>query len=123
MYQENELRAALAEEAVGTAVSHFAPANDPFSTATVLHEIVRLNSRREPITNLYLAPLASKPQVLGFCLYYLFERQNTATSVIFPFAPCYERETTVGISRIWKYTVEAPPACAQVGGPSPGRTE
>jgi len=111
MYQENELRAALAEEAVGAADVHFAPANDPFSTAAMLQEIVRQNSRRDAITNLYLAPLASKVQVLGFCLYYLFERQNTATSVIFPFAPCYDRETTVGVSRIWKYTVEAPPAC------------
>ncbi len=108
MYQENELRAALAEEAVGTGEVHFAPANDPFSTATLLQEIVRLNSRQKPITNLYLAPLASKVQVLGFCLFYLFERENTASSLIFPFAPLYDRETTVGLSRVWKYTVEAP---------------
>ena len=107
-YQQNELRAALAEEAVGEAPVHFASASDPFSTAALLREIVRVNSRQNPITNLYLAPLGTKVQVLGFCLFYLFERENTACSIIFPFAPRYDRETTVGLSRVWKYTVEAP---------------
>jgi len=109
-YQQNELRAALADEAVGDAPPHFASASDPFSTAALLREIVRKNSRQNPISNLYLAPLGTKVQVLGFCLFYLFERQNTASSIIFPFAPRYDRETTVGISRVWKYTVEAPSA-------------
>jgi hypothetical protein len=113
MYQENVLRAFLAEEAVGRntadpASSYFAPANDPFATASTLREIVsRINSRR-PITNLYLSPLATKPQVLGFAVYYLTERRNSATSVIFPFCESYEQETTTGVSRVWKYSVEFP---------------
>lgn len=114
MYQENVLRAYRAEEAVGRntvdeSSSFFAPANDPFVTAGTLREIVSRISARKPITNLYLSPLATKPQVLGFALYYLTERRNTATSLIFPFCEAYDQETSTGVSRIWKYTVELPP--------------
>jgi hypothetical protein len=47
--------------------------------------------------------------VLGFAVYYLTERRNSATSLIFPFCEAYEQETSTGVSRIWKYTVELPP--------------
>jgi hypothetical protein len=113
MYQENVLRANLASEAVGvgawtTANTRFAPANDPFVTASVLQDtIARLRAKKD-ITNLYLSPLATKPQVLGFALYYLLECQDSAASIIFPFSQKYNRETTKGLSRIWKYTVEFP---------------
>jgi hypothetical protein len=113
MYQENVLRAHRAQEAVGTHTgdesnSYFAPANDPFVTASTLQEVVNRVDARKAITNLYLSPLATKPQALGFALYYLTERRNTPTSVIFPFCEAYNRETTKGLSRIWKYTVELP---------------
>lgn len=113
MYQENVLRAHRAEEAVGRSTadessSYFAPANDPFVTASTLREIVNRLNARKPITNLYLSPLATKPQVLGFALYYLTECRNTATSLIFPFCEAYNQETTTGLSRILKYTVELP---------------
>jgi hypothetical protein len=113
MYQENVLQAYRAEEAVGRhtgdeSSSYFAPANDPFVTASTLRDIVSRIGARKTITNLYLSPVATKPQVLGFALYYLTERRNTATSLIFPFCEAYNRETTKGLSRIWKYTVELP---------------
>jgi hypothetical protein len=115
MYQENVLRARIAEEAVGrqTSDEFFAPANDPFVTASMLQEIVARIEARRSITNLYLSPLATKPQVLGFALYYLSERLNTATSIIFPFCDSYNPETTAGLSRIWKYTVELPGLTAE----------
>ena len=114
MYQENVLRASRAAESVGfnagdESNNFFAPANDPFVTASVLQEIVATLNNREPLTNLYLSPLATKPQVLGFALYYLTEQQNNAASIIFPFAGKYTRETSTGISKIWKYGVELPP--------------
>lgn len=114
MYQENVLRASRAAESVGFSAgdetsNFFAPANDPFVTASVLQEIVTTLNYREPLTNLYLSPLATKPQVLGFALYYLTEQQNNAASIIFPFAGKYTRETSTGISKIWKYSVELPP--------------
>jgi hypothetical protein len=114
MYQQNVLRAHRAESAVGTPIhddssNFFAPANDPFVTAAVLHEIVDGLRQQQRVTNLYLSPLATKAQVLGFALYYLAECRNAPVSVLFPFCAAYARETTKGLTRIWKYTIELPP--------------
>ena len=107
MYQENVLRALKAEEYIGaTAIgfnSYFAPANDPFVTAAVLSSIVKNQGQ---YTNLYLCPVSTKPQALGFALYYLTECIGKPVSIIFPFTRTYSKETSKGISRIWKYTVE-----------------
>jgi len=112
MYQENVLRAHRAEEAVGglgeSYGTYFAPANDPFVTASVLQQIVDELRAHNNLGNLYLSPLATKPQVLGFSLYYLTECRNAAASMIFPYSPSYNRETSKGVARIWKYTVELP---------------
>lgn len=111
MYQESVLRANLAAEDVGVGVgdhpqNYFAPAYDPFVTAETLREIVSgVNSKRE-ITNLYLAPLSTKPQALGFALYYLTEWQEKAASIILPICSKQIPDPSVGISRIWKYTIE-----------------
>lgn len=110
MYQENVLRAFLASDAVGEQQSceYFAPANDPFSCATVVSEIVMSRSRNGGITNLYLSPLATKPQALGFALFYIGECIGRNASIIFPFSASYSKETSGGIARAWKYTVEFP---------------
>ena len=113
MYQQNLLRAHRAANAVGESHQadqrrYYAPANDPFATATVLSEIVDRRNKRRQITNLYLSPLATKPQALGFVLFFIGERENTNTSIIFPFSSAYEKETGVGLSRTWRYTVEFP---------------
>lgn len=107
-YQENVLNAHRAAEAVSaTNENHplFAPANDPFVTAAVLHETVT-EQRRRGAKNIYLCPLASHPQALGFALYYLYEARDEPVSIIYPFATRYARETTTGIARIWKYRIE-----------------
>lgn len=111
MYQENVLRAHRAAEAVGGEETleqnrFFAPANDPFVTASVLQEIVARETKRERITNLYLCPLATKPQALGFILYYLTECQGRPVSMLYPICKTHFRQTSEGISRIWKYTLE-----------------
>ncbi len=111
MYQENVLRAQKAEEAVGRQTSDeissvFAPANDPFVVASVLRETVDRHRRRSPLTNLYLSPLATKAQVLGFALYYLTECRGQPASILFPFCKNYAQETSRGIARAWRYTVE-----------------
>jgi hypothetical protein len=113
MYQENVLRAFKASDAIGTNKTFdidrfFAPANDPFITAATLSEIVKLRERHGPITNLYLSPLATKPQALGFALYYLAECVGKNASILFPISTRYERETSTGLSRVWKYTVQYP---------------
>ncbi len=110
MYQENVLRAYLASDAVGEHQSceYFAPANDPFSCATVLSEIVEERTRNAGISNLYLSPLATKPQALGFALFYIGECIGKNASIIFPFSASYSKETSGGIARVWKFTIEFP---------------
>lgn len=113
MYQENVLRARRAEESLSGSVkdelhSFFAPANNPFVAATELSRVVNDWKSRTGLTNLYLCPLSTKAHVLGFALFYLAECRNTATSIIFPFEERYSRNTSTGIARIWKYTVELP---------------
>ena len=73
-----------ATEAVGIAENYFAPANDPFVTAHVLSEIVSDARSRNQLTNLYLCPLATKPQTLGFALYYVNECLDGPCSMLFP---------------------------------------
>ena len=113
MYQENVLRIRRAEEALGGAVNDeihtfFAPANDPFVAATELSRTVRQWEEHHGITNLYLCPLSTKVHVLGFALFYVTERRDTATSIIFPFEERYSQSASRGIARTWKYTVELP---------------
>ncbi|MBF0591067.1 MAG: hypothetical protein HQL02_03155 [Nitrospirae bacterium] len=111
MYQDNILRTYEAKEPVSfsnltTPPCYFAPANDPFVVASVLSEIVKEANQKKKITNLYLSPLATKPQVLGFVLYYLTECIDKEVSIIFPYTNVYAKETATEISRIWKYQIE-----------------
>lgn len=114
MYQENVIKAYKAEEAstggernfIDSTTSIFAPANDPFVTAQNLQVFINAENNKRVITNLYLSPLSTKAQTLGFALYYITECLQEAVSMIFPYCSGYTRETTKGISKIWKYTVE-----------------
>ena len=91
--------------------SVFAPAYDPFVTASVLHRTNLGIHAKQGISNLYLSPLATKAQVLGFAIYYLHECVGAPVSIVFPFSRTYARETTRGLTRVWKYTVELPARC------------
>ena len=106
MFQENMLRVQLAEDALGESETFFAPAHDPFVTAETIKNIVSDIGKRKPITNLYLSPLSTKAQVLGFALYYIACCNNNAASIIYPISDSYERETATGVSRVWQYTVD-----------------
>ncbi|MDI9872972.1 hypothetical protein [Flectobacillus rivi] len=115
MYQENILKASnVIDNSASKGDASFldekymimAPANDPFITAQSLQEFISKRNQEKNITNLYLSPLSTKAQTLGFALYYSYECQNKPVSIIFPFSKQYNKETTEGISKIWKYTVE-----------------
>jgi hypothetical protein len=113
MYQENVLNAFKASDAIGInktfdTESFFAPASDPFVTAATLSEIVKMREKIGPISNLYLSPLATKPQALGFALFYLAECIGKNASVLFPISTRYAKETSTGLSRVWQYTVQFP---------------
>ncbi|MDB2463120.1 hypothetical protein N9W61_03370 [Algibacter sp.] len=116
MFQENILRAYKAEESsmvgdlsfIDSNHSIFAPANDPFITAQLISEFVKKENERKEISNLYLSPLATKSQALGFTLFYVFECLDKPVSIIFPYYERYTRETSKGIAKIWLYTLEFP---------------
>lgn len=84
---------------------YYSSANDPFVIASSLATSVRLVDRHKPITNIYLAPLATKPQAVGFGLYYLRHLNNGAASIIYPNARRYNRETSKGVGRSWIYPI------------------
>jgi hypothetical protein len=111
MYQENLLCASRAEDEIGPEGANpnnfeYAPAHDPFVTAGVVSKIVRMHRSRYPTSNVYLSPLATKAQALGFALYYVKEARNTATSVIYPKCATYMKATSEGLAGIWIFEVE-----------------
>jgi len=107
MYQQSLLRTRRARDALGEGAREiFAPASDPFATATLLSELVERERNERGIDSLYLSPISTKPTALGFALYYLKECIGTATSIVFPFSDQYSTDSSEGIGRIWKYEVE-----------------
>ncbi len=110
MYQESVLRMANARGALeGRAFESgiaFTAANDPFVTATVLRETYLTAKAKSPIGNWYLSPLGTKPQTLGFALFYIREMTTLPVSILFPFTERAVRDSSVGIGNIWLYEVE-----------------
>ena len=114
MYQESVLQIDRAREWIGSPPPQqlmYASANNPFTVAQTLRDIVeqeKLNAaalaRLAP--NIYLCPVGPKPHVLGFAVYYLRELENTASSIIYPFAEEYQRLTTDGFMRTWLFQIE-----------------
>lgn len=111
MYQESVLRSRMAADELGDpgfSEYHrsFAPANDPFGTASVLREIVERRLTSAPDTSVILCPLGTKAQALGFALYYMFDCGPIGARVLFPFSKGYSAKTGTGLARAWLYRVE-----------------
>lgn len=109
MYQESILRTIAIEEPFGTSDLRepiFAPASDPFETAKAISDYVEKNECLTKYEHIYLCPLSTKSQVLGMGLVYLNEYDGKNVSVLYPFSEKYSKETSQGISKIWKYTFE-----------------
>lgn len=113
MYQESVLRITEAEEELRQGLAgdrskiYYAPASDPFVTASVLRSIVDRERTYRKTRSFYLSPLGTKPQVLGFAVFFAYERQwlDNAISVLLPEIRSYERDTSQGIGRVWHYAV------------------
>ena len=108
MYQESLLR--LARVTAGSSLPHddslyFASANDPFVVASILSEAWSELSKQKSVTNIYLCPLATKVQALGFGLFFLNEMQNGPASIILPSIESYSRSTSTGVGRTWLYPI------------------
>lgn len=108
MYQESLIRVDKVDtEELNTPIKsdHFCSANDPFLVAASASKIYHSENENGGITNFYLCPLSTKPQALGFALFYLRELTETASSVIFPFPKHYSKKTSTGIGRVWQYPI------------------
>lgn len=111
MYQQSAVRSSesgdAAMEDAWVVNRKFAPANDPFSTAAIVSSVVREIDMQPKNANIYLAPLSTKVQVLGFALYWQLEgRVRQAVTMLLPECSTYSRETSTGLKRLWAYTVE-----------------
>lgn len=111
MYQQSAIRSAESGEVTlqtsWTTNRRFAPANDPFSTARSISEIVADIDKKDPLANIYLSPLSTKIQTLGFAIFWCLEgRKRGATTVLIPECSTYSRETSSGLKRLWTFTVE-----------------
>ena len=108
MYQQNVWRTWQAEDAIDPESSerYFVPASDPFATATVVSELIDRERKRGDLRHIYLAPLSTKAQAVGFALCHLVEHEGANVSIIYPFTKDYEKETSIGIARIWRNTLE-----------------
>jgi hypothetical protein len=111
MYQESVLRSRKAADELGDpgfSEYHrsFAPANDPFGTASVLREVVERRLMSAPDTRVMLCPLGTKAQALGFAIYHMFESGPIGARVLFPFSKGYSAKTGTDLARAWLYRVE-----------------
>ena len=108
MYQESLLRLERVSSSSAPAIDGhqiYSSANDPFIVAAVLSETVDRLQKSGKVSNLYLSPLATKPQAIGFGLFYLKNNFTIPMSMIFPYASRYERETSKGVGRTWIYPI------------------
>ncbi|MET8314586.1 hypothetical protein ABZU78_10740 [Rhodococcus erythropolis] len=109
MYQESQVRLQKASESIHNYRNRsflYAPASNPFMTAQVLSDHVKMVRGNDSDSNVYLSPVGVKTQVLGFAWFFLCECRDSATSIIFPYAPTYERETSRGIARLHIFRLE-----------------
>ena len=110
MYQESLIRLHRVADApvnVPDEQLAYASANDPYVTYIVLAETLqKISSRSRQPSNVYLSPLATKPQAVGFALYYLKHLAGRPASIIFPFASHYSKETSKGVGRAWLYQLK-----------------
>lgn len=111
MYQQSAVRAARSGDKAldGSWVvkRRFAPANDPFATAAIVAETVRGIRRDDPTGHIYLSPLSTKAQALGFALYWMLEGQRDGSvTMLLPECDGYSRETSSGLNKVWLYDVE-----------------
>ena len=104
MYQQNLLRTIVAGDAVEDSVvsdRFFAPAYCPFETAQTVQQALR---RAKSLgQNLYLAPLGTKVQALGFTLYYLHECMGQRATMFGVTSSRLRRASAVGVGRVWRY--------------------
>ncbi|MBQ0754697.1 MAG: hypothetical protein KBT87_07495 [Gammaproteobacteria bacterium] len=108
MYQQGLLqldKCSFSESQSSESLSHYASAKDPFSVASELSRIYWDLIQKGLKKNVYLCSLATKPQALGFAIFYLNELEQEPVSVLFPYSSNYSKETSQNVGDIWRYKV------------------
>jgi hypothetical protein len=111
IYQESVLRSRRAADELGDrhfSETHrsFAPANDPFGTASALSEIIEQRLARYRSTSVMLCPLGTKAQALGLAIYQTFEGDRLGVRIVLPFSEGYSPKTGRDLAHAWLYRVE-----------------
>ena len=111
MYQQSALRAARSGDKAlhdsWVVQRRFAPANDPFATAGVIADVVAEIRLKDSLGHIYMSPLSTKAQTVGFALYWILEGRTAGNmTILLPECDGYSRETSTGINRVWLYEVE-----------------
>ncbi|WCS38460.1 hypothetical protein [Acinetobacter baumannii] len=111
MYQQSAFRASFSGDITKKddwfINRKFAPANNPFATAQIVSELIHsIDISNSFQNNIYLAPLSTKAQTLGFALYWALEGEDRDISILLPECIKYSRETSRGLKRLWSYEIE-----------------
>jgi hypothetical protein len=111
MYQQSAFRASFSGDITKKddwfINRKFAPANNPFATAQIVSELIHnIDATNNSQNNIYLAPLSTKAQTLGFAIYWALEGEERDISILLPECLTYSRETSRGLKRLWSYEVE-----------------
>lgn len=107
MFQENYYNLARTDILEDNDPFH-APSYDPFITAFELRKIIE--EYRNKCATFSLLPLATKPQLVGFGIYYIEEIMNNEQleDKVFIYLPELPEEigkTSIGIKNIWHYKI------------------
>lgn len=111
MYQQSAFRASFSGDITRKDDWYinrkFAPANNPFATAQIVSELVHsIDISNNFQNNIFLAPLSTKAQTLGFAIYWTLEGEDRDITILLPECITYSRETSRGLKRLWSYEVE-----------------
>lgn len=116
MYQENIYNLIRASDELGIDHERFnpilAPANDPFETARVIDNFVEsYTKKKHDVKNIYLSPLATKPQALGMLLFYFYESEKLKQKgidikLIYPFTGGYSPSPGKEFFKVNVYNIE-----------------
>ncbi|MFK4049008.1 hypothetical protein [Acinetobacter venetianus] len=111
MYQQSAFRASFSGDITRKDDWYinrkFAPANNPFATAQIVSELVHsIDISNNFQNNIFLAPLSTKAQTLGFAIYWALEGEDRDITILLPECITYSRETSRGLKRLWSYEVE-----------------
>ncbi len=88
-------------------------------TAQVIHDHLA-EKELKGRANIYLCPLSTKAQALGFALYYRYECVGQSVSIVFPYVDEYSVATSVGLSRVSLFRLERDWSPAPGGGGAAG---